>query len=218
MQSNLETIMSTMSSLVSKIREDHKNLSFVQIGSHDCTTYEDLPSSFLKSEDYGHYIEPVEDTFSKLKSNRFEYVNSKFYNLCILPTDEFYSEFFHVDTKGCQSTYIKGIYYDNKTENEDWVLSKPQSLSIKKFVDNNNIQTPNIYFVSTQGYDNDIIKEILNIHSPNIFFAESWDMSQINNVIETNRTETPKSIKFTTREELIGILQSKGYKCLYETS
>jgi hypothetical protein len=218
MKSNFETIMSTMTSLIKKIRDEKNEINFIQIGSHDCITYEDLPSIFTNLNDYGHFIEPVNDVFKKLETNRLKYKNSKFYNLAILPNKDFYSEYFHIHSNGCQSSFIKGIYYDSKPEGVEWTPSKIESQPIEYFIKNNLSTIPDVYFISTQGYDNDIIKEIIKIHSPKIFFAECWDMKQINNVIESHLTETPKNIKFTTRDELITILHSNGYKCIYETS
>jgi hypothetical protein len=217
MKSNFETVILTMSSLIQKIRDEKNNLNFVQIGSHDCESFEDLPSKFININDYGHYIEPVTDVFKKLQINRVKYKNCKLHNFAIIPTDKFYSEYFHIHTVGCQSSFLKGIYYDDKPETKNWVPSKIESVSISKFIELNDIESPDVYFISTQGYDNDIIKEILNIHKPKIFFAECWDMNQINHIINSKLTETPKDIKFTTREELISLLQNLGYKCLYET-
>ena len=217
MKSDFNIIMNTMSSLIKKIREDKKEINFVQIGSHDCETHEDLPSQFININDYGHYIEPVSDVFKQLEINRVKYKNCQLHNFTIIPNDEFYSEFFHVHNKGCQSTYIKGIYYDEKPESNEWTPLTVKSKTIGEFIETNLTETPDVYFISTQGYDNDIIKEIINIHNPKVFFAECWDMGQVNNVINSNLTETPKSVTFTTREELISLLNSKGYKCFYET-
>jgi len=206
-----------MTSLIKKIREEKQEINFVQIGSHDCETHEDLPSQFVNINDYGHYIEPVTEVFNQLEINRIKYKNCQFHNLSIIPNNEFYSEFFHAHNNGCQSTYIKGIYYDNKPESGEWEPVNVISETVGEFIKTKLTETPDVYFISTQGYDNDIIKEIINIHTPKVFFAECWDMGQVNNVINSNLTETPKDVKFTTREELITILNSNGYKCFYET-
>ena len=66
MESNFDNLMVTMSSLVNKIRNEQQNINFVQIGSHDCLTYEDLPSKFININDYGHYVEPVSKVFEDL--------------------------------------------------------------------------------------------------------------------------------------------------------
>lgn len=217
MLSDFNNIMNTMTSLIKKIREEKQEINFVQIGSHDCETHEDLPSQFVNINDYGHYIEPVTEVFNQLEINRIKYKNCQFHNFSIIPNNEFYSEFFHAHNNGCQSTYIKGIYYDNKPESTEWEPVNVISETIDEFIKTKLTETPDVYFISTQGYDNDIIKEIINIHTPKVFFAECWDMGQVNNVINSNLTETPKDIKFTTREELITILNSNGYKCFYET-
>jgi len=209
--------MNMMSSIIKKIREDKQEIEFVQIGSHDCESHEDLPSKFININDNGHFIEPVESAFNQLEINRIKYKNCQLHNFSIIPNDEFYSEFFHIDNKGCQSTYIKGVYYDDKPETNEWSPIKVKTKTIGEFVENNLKSIPDVYFISTQGYDNDIIKEIINLHTPKVFFAECWDMTVVNNIINSNLTETPKDIKFTTREELITILNSKGYKCFYET-
>jgi hypothetical protein len=218
MESNFDNLMVTMSSLVNKIRNEQQNINFVQIGSHDCLTYEDLPSKFININDYGHYVEPVSKVFEDLVLNRIKYKNCKFHNFAIIPNNNFYSEYFHTHLKGCQSSFIKGLYYDNNTESDEWVIESVNKQTVYEFIDNNLNETPDIYFISTQGYDNDIIKEILEIHNPKIFFVESWDMNQINDNILYNRTRTPKNTKFITKDEIIKILQSKGYKCLYETN
>ena len=217
MQTELNNIINMMTSLIKKVREEKTEINFVHIGSHDCETFEDLPSRFINVNDHGHYIEPVESVFKQLEINRIKNKNCFFHNYSIIPNESFYSEFFHVHTKGCQSSYIKGVYYDDKPEDDGWIPLKVNSKTIEDFINTNIKEVPDVYFINTQGYDNDIIKEILNIHNPKMFFAESWDMSQVNNIVKSNLTETPKDVVFTNREDLINLLNSKGYKCYYET-
>jgi hypothetical protein len=216
MVSNFEQIMEVMSSLIKRIRNDKSQINFVQIGSHDCESFDDLPSSFVNINDYGHFIEPVSNVFKQLTINRVKYKNCDFHNFAIIPNSGFYSEHFHTHTKGCQSSFIKGVYYDDKPESDTWEVNKIETKTVEEFISINSPESPDVYFISTQGYDNDIVKEILNFHEPKIFFIESWDMTSINNVISSNLTETPKDIKFTTKDELFTLLDSKGYKYLHE--
>lgn len=217
MKSNFDKIIKKTKFLVEDIRKKNGFLNFVQIGSHDCETFGDLPSEFILEKDLGHFVEPIPNVFERLVLNRKNYINCKFHNLAIVPEDNYYSDFFHVDLKGCQSSFIKGIYYDDVPESSDWEIIKVNTMSINHFIEESLSDIPDVYFISVQGYDNDIIKNILLKHRPNIFFVESWDMNNVNEIISSNRTNTPKNIKFTTRDEIIELLNNSGYQCMYET-
>ena len=65
-----------------------------------------------------------------------------------------------------------------------------------------------IIFLDCEGYDHDIIKKLLNIQEPNLIYFESWNTKNLNSQLNEN--------VFTTRDEIIDILTSKGYFINFE--
>lgn len=198
-----------------RIRHTKGTVKFVQVGAYDGVSYGDLAHKVTKPSDHGFFIEPVKKYFDILKENKKEYVNSKFYNIAIIPYEDFYSEYFHIDHAGGQSTFMFGVYYDDVPATERWSVEKVEVQTIKNFIDTEVKETPDIYFIDAECYDNDIVRSIISFENAPMIYFEALYLADSNQRVETNGTNTPKQIRFTTRAEIMDILKEAGYEYLY---
>ena len=53
------------------------HISFIQIGDNDGITH-NIANTFLKENDYGYFIEPIQETFNIMKLNKQHVKNVKF--------------------------------------------------------------------------------------------------------------------------------------------
>ena len=69
---------------VLRISLKKETVSFIQIGVNDGETH-DIANVFLKENDSGYFIEPIESTFEIMKHNKRNFKNAKFVKKAILP-------------------------------------------------------------------------------------------------------------------------------------
>jgi hypothetical protein len=65
-------------------------------------------------------------------------------------------------------------------ESENFELGSVKQITVEELIKNYLDFIPDVYFIDCEGYDHDIVKNVLDYQSPEIFYFESWDMKNIN--------------------------------------
>ena len=188
---------------INKYREFKNNLNFIQIGASDGVSFNDMANITLLPTDKGIFIEPNPSIFEVLKKNKNDFKDSLFLKIAIIPDDTFDHSSFYIDQHGGQSTFVKNVYNDKIHKIEDVNV-----LTVDEFYEKYVNFDVDIIFLDCEGYDHDIIKKLLNIQEPNLIYFESWNTKNLNSQLNEN--------VFTTRDEIIDILTSKGYFINFE--
>ena len=186
---------------INEKRSVNRNLNFIQIGAYDGVSFNDVANLTLIPEDKGIFIEPNKNIFDTLKKNKKGFESSSFLN--IIPNENFDHEYFYIDQYGGQSTFVNNVF-NEKIHIEEKVDFSTVSELFSKYID----FKIDIIFLDCEGYDHDIVKELLKIQKPDILYFESWDTKNLNNNLNSN--------KFTTREEILEILLKTGYTIKFE--
>jgi hypothetical protein len=194
--------------ILRNIRKERGFVRFVQIGAYDGISFDDLANISLFPEDRGIFIEPVPEYFKRLCDNKAHFENALFLNKAVVPTSEFFSEHFYIDRLGGQSTYMWGIVHQDTLENSNWEYYKPVTLTVSELLEIQK-EEPDIYFIDAEGYDRNIISELLKHAKPSILYFES------SNTTDSLNTLYP-STYFITHEELYNNLLEKGYQVLFD--
>lgn len=190
-----------------KLRETNKILNFIQIGAHDGVSYDDMANLVLNKEDVGIFIEPIKIIFERLKINKFDFKKSNFSNVAIIPDETFESKIFYQDKVGGggQSTFVSTIYNENIH-----TIEYVNSITVDEFMKNNVNFNIDIVFLDCEGYDHDIIVNLIKYQTPNIIYFESWNVENLNIAF--------KYKKFTTRDEILDLLSINGYEFVFEST
>lgn len=181
----------------------NNNLNFVQLGAYDGVSFDDMANQVLIPSDRGVFVEPNSLIFNTLKNNKHLYKDSLFLQSAIIPNENFQCEDFYVDIYGGQSTFVKDVISDNLHKK----VEKVHILTVENFIKNYVPFDIDVIFVDCEGYDHDIIKELLTICKPNILYFESWNTANLN-------ARSSKNI-FTTREEIAEYLIKNNYTYKY---
>jgi FkbM family methyltransferase len=190
---------------IAELRSIHGYINFVQIGAYDGVSFNDTANLCLDKNDRGVFIEPNFYIFDKLKENKIDYINCDFLNCAIIPNNTFNSNEFYInvsENKG-SSTFIKDITNRGQLFEQHIVEIKTVEELLKSI--NYSI---NVFFIDCEGYDNDIVKNILNFQQPDILFFESWNTKHLNDKIE--------DLNLITREEIISFLELNNYKVIFD--
>jgi hypothetical protein len=193
---------------LNKIRLKNHKVKFVQIGSYDGISMDDMSNLTINENDKGIFIEPNYHIFHELKQNKKHFTDSTFLDFAILPNNNFNQEYFHIQKDGGGSSFIRGYLNKDIIESENFELGIVKKLTIKELIEDYMDFIPDVYFIDCEGYDHDIVKNILDYQTPEIFYFESWDMKDINNIINDNR--------FTTRNDIINFLKNKNYEVIFD--
>lgn len=185
------------------LRKKREKLNFIQIGAYDGVSFGDMANITLLPSDTGIFIEPNIRIFEKLKENKNSYEDSIFLNLAIIPNKDFYHDVFFVDRSGGQSTFVKNVYNEKIHEVVNVV-----TLTVDELFNNHVNFDVDIVYLDCEGFDHDIIINMLKIQEPEIIYFESWNTVNLNNQMNENI--------LTTREEIIQILTEKKYTIEFE--
>jgi FkbM family methyltransferase len=186
-----------------EIRLKKESLNFIQIGAYDGVSFNDIANLTLLPTDKGLFIEPNDRIFGLLKDNKLNFKESNFLKVAIIPNNEFESEVFYIDQYGGQSTFVKNVLNERIH-----VSDRVETLTVHELFSKNVDYNVDVCFLDCEGYDHDIIKELLKYQNPEILYFESWNTVDLNNQLGQK--------KFTTREEIIDILHENGYKVEFE--
>ena len=185
---------------VSTLRNSKNNkLNFIQIGAYDGVSFDDIANQVLLPTDRGVFVEPNSLIFNTLKNNKALYKESIFLQSAIIPNESFQCEDFYVDVYGGQSTFVKDVISDRLHKK----IEKVDVITVKDFINNYISFDIDVIFIDCEGYDHDIVKELLLVCNPSVIYFETWDTVHLN-------IRSDKHI-FTTREEIIDCLAKNNY-------
>lgn len=199
----MNTFIELVKSKVNDLRKVRQNLSFLQIGAYDGVSFNDMANLTLSTTDNGFFIEPNDRVFEILKNNKTEFKESTFLKIAIIPNKNFESDVFYVDQYGGQSTFVKNVFNERIH-----ITNQVETITVQELLTTTIKSNLDICFLDCEGYDHDIIKELLKYQNPEIIYFESWNTVDLNNQLGEN--------KFTTREEIISILKQYGYNIEFE--
>jgi FkbM family methyltransferase len=199
----MNTFIELVKSKVNDLRKVKQNLSFLQIGAYDGVSFNDMANLTLSTTDNGFFIEPNDRVFEILKNNKTEFKESTFLKIAIIPNNQFESDVFYVDQYGGQSTFVKNVFNERIH-----ITNRVETITVQELFSTTIKRNLDICFLDCEGYDHDIIKELLKYQNPEIIYFESWNTVDLNNQLGEN--------KFTTREEIISILKQYGYNTEFE--
>lgn len=197
-------------SKINELRKLKKNLNFIQIGAYDGCSIDDIANIVLNENDKGIFIEPNPFIMNKLKENKKNFKNATILEVAVIPDENFYNEFFHVNINGGGSSFIRGLANNEKTENNNFKVIDIKKITVnelfKKYI-NFDID---ILFTDCEGYDFDINKKILQFCKPSILYMEAWNTIDLNNLFNKQR--------ITTRDEIFKFLEENGYQIYFESN
>ena len=191
-----------------QIRLKNNKVKFVQIGAYDGVSLDEMANLTINKNDEGLFIETNYYIFNTLKENKKEFSKCKFLDFAILPNNNFNQEYFHVQKDGGGSSFIRGYMNKDILESKNFELGSVKRITVEELIKNYLDFIPDVYFIDCEGYDHDIVKNILTYQSPKIFYFESWDMKDINNHINDN--------PFTTRNDIMEFLKNKKYEVIFD--
>lgn len=210
----MTTVERTFIEVVERLRREKTSpLTFVQLGAFLGNTpanRDDFANKALKYEDIGVFVEPHPTAFPQLLENNKEYVNATFVNKAIIPVETCYKEYFHLSPQGAGSTFVRGAQYGADAV-EDFTAVKVDTLTVKEFLDEHVKFPLDIFLSDCEGYDNGIVSVLLDYIQPKVIVFESWDMSFINNCIEST------GYSFTTRQEVLEKCHNLNYTVVMPT-
>ena len=190
-----------------QIRLKNNKVKFVQIGAYDGESLDDMANLTINKNDKGLFIEPNYYIFNKLKKNKKEFSESNFLVFAILPNNNFNQEYFHVQKDGGGSSFIRGYMNKDILESKNFELGSVKRITVEELIKNYLDFIPDVYFIDCEGYDHDIVKNVLDYQSPEIFYFESWDMKNINYALNDNL--------FTNRNDIMEFLKNKKYEVIF---
>lgn len=149
-----------------------ETISFIQIGANDGVT-NDYANNIIKENDFGYFFEPIKKPFDLLIDNKRNYLNSKFFNKAILPESL-------VDYKTMNilsyDDLNQGSSFGNTVEDRIIERVNVDTITVKDFIDENEISEIDYIFCDAEGIDHLIINDFLKYLNPKVLFFEtcSW--------------------------------------------
>lgn len=177
-------------------------LFFVQIGASDGITDDPLFPLVNKYQLNGICIEPLPDTFEKLKVNYEGFKNIKFENAAITDIDKDICLYRPIDKNNSVSVSQKSSIKKNVLLRSGFPLQKIEKINVKgisfiSLVEKYNILDLDILQVDAEGADYEIVKSVLNSgYKPKIINYESLHLNK------------------NDRENIRHLLADKGYSFL----
>lgn len=184
------------------------HLNIVQIGTYDGVEMDDICNLCADYDDNITFIEPNYLIFNQLINEKKKYNKANFLDVAVIPNKNFYHEDFYIHKTGGGSTFVKALINPD-LENNNYIIKKVKVITVEellKFIDHR----CDVFFIDVEGYDHDIVKNILNYIKPDILYFESWNMVDVNNKLNKDY--------FTTRNEIIDILNKNGYYTEFNNS
>lgn len=191
-----------------QIRKEKNEVSFVQIGAYDGKSMDDIVYIVTNEKDRGTFIEPNHHIFEELVNNKKNFKKCNFLNFAVIPNKNFYQEHFHLHKNGGGSSFVRGLMNRTTIESEDFELFDVKKITVEDLIKMYLDFTPDAYFIDCEGYDHDIVVQVLKIQKPSIIYFESWNMVDLNNIVG-------KKV-FTTRDEIMEELKKYNYDFIFD--
>lgn len=185
-----------------------ENISFVQIGASDGIVY-DYANIILKNTDEGYFIEPLPIAFSSLLENKKSFKKCKFLKFALLPNQlSHVSKMNLIDQEFSQgASVLNGLQSSSRTIS----LIDVETMSVQKFIFDNNIKEIDMLFCDTEGLDHLLILSFLKYIKPKILFFESFFMFNTEKILYTHTNE---EVKIPSTLEVLEILKNEGYNTI----
>jgi hypothetical protein len=193
---------------IDELRSKKNQINFIQIGAYDGFSMNDITNVTLNENDRGIFIEPNPFIIDKLKENKKNYINSTILELAVIPDENFYNEFFHVQVDGGGSSFIRGMFNNENVESEKFKVIDIKKITVNALIKNYVDFDIDVVFTDCEGYDFDINKKILEYCKPSILYMEAWNTKDLYSISSKQ--------KLTTRDEMIQFLEKKGYETFFE--
>ena len=178
--------------ILKNIFEKHNIKNVLQIGANDGISFDELNYFIKKYKSKSILVEPIQQSFLKLKENYKNFENVIFDNSAII-SDEKNSYLFKVNEKFLNkygnhipaiSSFDKQHLINHGVKNSHIVKEKVNSLTIKDLISKHSIRNLDLFFVDAEGYDGKIVYDLLTqsdlrpiiifeyIHIQNNFFRK----------------------------------------------
>lgn len=178
--------------ILKNIFEKHNIKNILQIGANDGISFDELNYFIKKYKSKSILVEPIQQSFLKLKENYKNFENVIFDNSAII-SDEKNSYLFKVNEKFLDkygnhipaiSSFDKQHLINHGVKNSHIVKEKVNSLTIKDLISKHSIRNLDLFFVDAEGYDGKIVYDLLTqsdlrpiiifeyIHIQNNFFRK----------------------------------------------
>lgn len=192
-----------LSKPINEIRNKKENINFVQIGTYDGVSMDDIGNTILNINDYGLFIEPNPFILDKLIENKKRYKNCKILPFAVIPDKNFYHEHFHVHRNGGGSSFVRGLYNGETSTDINFEVMDVGIITVEDLWDKYVNFDIDILITDCEGYDFDINKKILDICEPKIIYMEAW-----------NTQDLKFNQKITTKDEIVLFLKNKKYNVI----
>lgn len=186
-----------------------KDFFLIQIGAND-GKIDDFLSPIIKKENIKSIlIEPIEENFSKLKSVYNDYQNVILENFAIDKIDN-EKEIYKVDKKylkyyGHHIPYISSFLISHLVKHgvkkKHIVKDKVKCLSPKTLIEKFNIKKLDLLVIDTEGYDDVILNEFLEIDNIEPVIIFEWIHIKHSNFIELFKKLREKNYKLLRIEK-----------------
>ena len=178
--------------ILKNIFEKHNIKNILQIGANDGISFDELNYFIKKYKSKSILVEPIQQSFLKLKENYKNFENVIFENSAII-SDEKIPYLFKVNEKFLNkygnhipaiSSFDKKHLINHGVKNSHIVKEKVNSLTIKDLISKHSIRNLDLFFVDAEGYDGKIVYDLLTqsdlrpiiifeyIHIQNNFFRK----------------------------------------------
>ena len=171
--------------LVNDLYEKKQNLSFVQIGTMDGITNDNMYSHIINKKMRGVLVEPIPYWFNKLKET-YKNINYVSFENAAVSLSNGETNMFYVNPEKVKNEKLpdwynghSSILYQHAPGNL-WGIKgsstqiKVNSINLDTLTKKHNIEDIDIYFSDCEGYDLDIIKQLdFNKFKPSIINIES---------------------------------------------
>lgn len=192
-----------------QIRNEKGFVSFVQIGAYDGISMDDVVNQFIYESDKGVFIEPNPNIFNQLRENKKNFKNCKFFDFAVIPNENFFSDFFHVHKSGGGSSFVRGMMNRDAPESDSFELFEVTKVTIGDLVKNYLDFIPDAFFIDCEGYDHDIVSNLIQVQKPELIYFESWDTQNLNIVLGEK--------VFSTRDDINQLLINNNYKLFFDS-
>jgi hypothetical protein len=195
--------------LIKKLRNliNENVVNFVQIGANDGVQH-DLVNLITTEKDYGYFLEPIDESFSKLLNNKKNYKNSFFFKKAILPDiienlDSMNLLFDCPDNMGASFGDINLSRIKEKINVE--------TINVENFIVENKLRELDFLFCAAESLDHLIVIDFLKKLKPKVLRFKTcfW----CNEDYELGLTDKSK-IVIPSRKKIKQILEGYGYEVI----
>jgi FkbM family methyltransferase len=144
-------------------------ISFVQIGVNDGITH-DIANTFLNENDFGYFIEPIEETFNIMRLNKQHFKNVKFIKKAILPEILKNNNTINLLSNDSKN---EGASIGNFNKERISNQIKVDTITIRNFLLEESITDVDFVFCDAESIDHLIIIDLINQIKPSVLFFET---------------------------------------------